>query len=218
MNKHELAQMIDHTLLKADATFEQIEVLCREAIEYNFKTICINPYHISSAKNLLKNSSIGICTVVGFPLGANQTATKVFETKESIKAAATEIDMVINIGALKAKKLDFVQNDIEEVVKAAGDICVKIIIETALLTNEEKIIACELAKTAKASFVKTSTGFSSSGATPADITLMKEAVEGKLQVKASAGIRNYEDAISMIKSGADRLGTSASVQIINSAP
>lgn len=214
MNKVQLAKMIDHTLLKADALEEQVKELCREAKEYNFASVCVNPSYVSFCAEELKNSDVKVCTVIGFPLGATTTEVKSFEAKDAIEKGAQEVDMVINIGKLKDKDYIYVKNDIEEVVKAAkGKALTKVIIETCLLTREEKIKACELAKEAGADFVKTSTGFSTGGATLEDIKLMRETVGPELGVKASGGVRSYKDAITMIEGGATRIGASASIAI-----
>lgn len=210
-----IASKIDHTLLKADAHKDSIVKLCEEAMEYEFATVCINPYYVSLCSKLLKNSNVKVATVIGFPLGANTSQVKAFETKDAIKNGAREIDMVINIGALKNKEYDRVLEDIEEVVKAAKDgAIVKVIIETALLTDEEKIKACELSKKAGADYVKTSTGFSTAGATISDVKLMKSVVGQDMGVKASGGIRDFETAKAMIEAGANRLGTSSGIKII----
>ncbi|AXK51204.1 deoxyribose-phosphate aldolase [Spiroplasma alleghenense] len=209
-----LNKYIDHTLLKPEATEPQIIKLCEEAKKYDFATVCVNPYWIKLAKESLTGSNVGITTVVGFPLGVNTSEVKAFETTLAIKDGATEIDMVINIGALKSQKYDVVLNDMKKVKEAAGKTIVKVIFETALLTKEEIIKACELAVEAKLDFVKTSTGFSTAGATIENVTLMKKIVNGKAKVKAAGGVRNLQDAEEMIKAGADRLGTSGGVAII----
>lgn len=211
MNK---AKYIDHTLLKPDSTREQIETIIEEAKTYQFKSVCINPSHVAYAAQKLKETDVLVCTVIGFPLGATTTNAKIFETEEAIKNGASEIDMVINIGALKDKRYDDVQKDIEGVVGAANGKTVKVIIETVLLTDEEKVKACELAEKAGADFVKTSTGFAGGGATPEDVKLMKDTVGDRLEVKASGGVRNLEDFNKMIEAGATRIGASAGVQII----
>ena len=211
MNK---AKYIDHTLLKPDSTREQIDTIIEEAKTYQFKSVCINPSHVAYAAQKLKETDVLVCTVIGFPLGATTTNAKIFETEEAIKNGASEIDMVINIGALKDKRYDDVQKDIEGVVGAANGKTVKVIIETVLLTDEEKVIACELAEKAGADFVKTSTGFAGGGATPEDVKLMKDTVGDRLEVKASGGVRNLEDFNKMIEAGATRIGASAGVQII----
>ncbi|WP_423219475.1 deoxyribose-phosphate aldolase [Clostridium bornimense] len=208
--------MIDHTILKADATKEEVQALCKEAKEYNFASVCINPSHISLANRELQGTEVKVCTVIGFPLGANATEVKRFETKVAIEDGATEVDMVINVGKLKEKDYDYVLKDIEAVVEAAkGKALVKVILETCLLNDEEKKIACLLSKKAGADFVKTSTGFSTGGATEEDIRLMRETVGEDMGVKASGGVRTYNDAIKMINAGATRIGASASINIVN---
>ena len=211
-----LAKMIDHTLLKPDATQQEIAQLCFEARKYGFASVCINPTWVSLCSELLKGSPVKVCTVIGFPLGATSSETKAFETETAIRQGATEIDMVINIGALKARDLDTVARDIRGVVNAAHarGILVKVIIETVLLTDEEKTIASLISKEAGADFVKTSTGFAGGGATVHDVELMRKAVGPQMGVKASGGVRTYEDAASMIKAGATRIGASAGVKII----
>ena len=214
MDKNKLAGMIDHTLLKPDATFKQIKELCHEAKQNSFASVCINPSYVSVCSEELKGSSVKVCTVIGFPLGATTTEVKAFETKNVIEKGATEVDMVINIGKLKERNLEYVKNDIKAVVGAAkGKALTKVIIETCLLTDEEKVIACQLSKEAGADFVKTSTGFSTGGATAADIKLMRETVGADMGVKASGGVRSREDAIAMIENGATRIGASASIAI-----
>lgn len=210
----DFAKMIDHTLLKPDATRNDIQKLCEEAIEFGFASVCVNPTWVKYAYECLKNSEVKVCTVIGFPLGATTSETKVFETKNAIQNGADEIDMVINIGALKNKEYDIVLKDIQKVVEAANGKTVKVIIETALLTNEEKIKVCELSVQAKADFVKTSTRFAKGGATVEDVELMKTIVEQNAEVKASGGIRSIEDMQKMIAAGATRIGASSGVQII----
>lgn len=209
----EVLNLIDHTLLKPDATSSMIESLCREAIENNFYAVCVNPCFVKFAKDLLKGSNVKVATVIGFPLGANTKEVKAFETEDAIKNGADEVDMVINIGALKNKDYDLVKEDIKSVVEAAKGKIVKVIIETCLLTDDEKKKACELALEAGAHFVKTSTGFSSGGATVEDVKLMKLVVGDKMGIKASGGIRDLETARKMIEAGATRLGTSSGVKI-----
>lgn len=212
-----LAKMIDHTALKPETTKEQIVKLCNEAKEYGFFSVCVNPMWVQEASNLLKGTDVKVCTVIGFPLGANTPETKAFETKNAIDKGATEVDMVINIGALKDKNDDLVEQDIRAVVEAAhGKALVKVIIETCLLTEEEKVRACKLAVKAGADFVKTSTGFSSLGATVEDVKLMRETVGEQVGVKASGGIRDREFALQLIEAGATRIGASASVAIVKS--
>lgn len=209
-----LNKMIDHTLLKPEATKEMIENLCREAKEFDFKSVCVNPYWVSTAYEELRDSDVLVCTVVGFPLGATTKETKFFETDFAVQEGADEIDMVINVGALKYKQYDVVLEDIKSVVQAANGRTVKVIIETCLLTDEEKVKACELSKEAGANFVKTSTGFSTAGANVEDVELMRSIVGDALEVKASGGIRDLDTALKMIEAGATRLGVSAGVQIM----
>lgn len=209
-----LNKLIDHTLLKPEATKAQIEKLCGEAKEYDFKSVCVNPYYVKYAKELLKGSDVLVCTVIGFPLGQNTTEIKVAETKDAIKNGADEIDMVINIGALKSKDEDYVLNEIKEIRNACKGKTLKVIIETCLLTDEEKITACKLSKEAGADFVKTATGFSTHGATVEDVKLMRETVGEDMGVKASGGIRDRETALKMVEAGATRLGVSAGVEIV----
>jgi len=216
LTNKDIARMIDHTLLKPEATPDEIKKLCEEAKTFGFASVCVNPCYVTLCRDLLKDSDVKVCTVIGFPLGATTTEVKRFEAEQALKNGAQEIDMVINIGMLKQKKYQYVFNDINQVVLAAkkfNGIC-KVIIETALLTDEEKVIACLISKEAKADFVKTSTGFSKGGATAGDVALMKYVVGSAVGVKASGGIRTAEDARLMIKSGADRIGASASVKIV----
>lgn len=209
-----MAGYIDHTLLKPEATEKQIINLCREAIEFGFYSVCINPSYVGRAVQELLGSTVKVCCVVGFPLGATTTAVKAFETAEAVNAGAAEIDMVMHIGALKSGDEEYVTLDIAAVVKAAAGRPVKVIIETGLLTEDEKITACRLAKTAGASYVKTSTGFGPGGATVADIQLMRETVGPELGVKASGGVRDRDTAEQMLQAGATRIGTSSGVTII----
>ncbi|WP_100066167.1 deoxyribose-phosphate aldolase [Miniphocaeibacter massiliensis] len=211
----ELNKYIDHTNLKADATEEEIDRLCKEAIEYDFASVCVNGSYVKLAYEKLNNTNVEVCTVIGFPLGAMTTESKVFETKNAIQNGAREIDMVINIGKIKSRKYPYVKDEIREIVEASKDrALVKVIIETCLLTEEEKVKVCELAMEAGADFVKTSTGFSIGGATVDDVKLMKEIVGDKVKIKASGGIKTREDAIDMIKAGASRIGTSSGIGII----
>lgn len=217
-SSQELACFIDHTLLKPDATHEQIVKLCEEAKEYGFASVCVNPTNVSLASNLLRGTPVKVCTVVGFPLGANTSVTKAIETRDAIVNGASEVDMVINVGALKSGDHNQVMTDIEAVVDAAhGKALVKVILETALLTDEEKVKGCLLAKLAGADFVKTSTGFGPAGAAAEDIRLMRKAVGPEMGVKASGGIRDYESMLQMIQAGATRIGASAGVKIIKQA-
>jgi deoxyribose-phosphate aldolase len=209
-----IAAMIDHTILKPEATAEAVSKICQEALQYNFATVCVNPCHVPLCHSLLRNSSVKVCTVIGFPLGASATAVKAFETQQAIAAGAGEVDMVINIGALKAGDLQIVEEDIRSVVKAARSVLVKVIIETCLLTESEKIAACRAAEAAGADYVKTSTGFSTSGATVEDVALMRRTVSPRMGVKASGGIRSLNFAKQLIEAGATRLGTSASVKLV----
>ncbi|MFL2100543.1 deoxyribose-phosphate aldolase [Desemzia sp. FAM 23989] len=212
----ELNKYIDHTLLKADATEEQIKVLCEEAAAHHFMSVCVNPTWVKKAAAYLNDSDVEICTVIGFPLGATTSEVKAFEAKNAIQNGATEVDMVINIGALKDKDDAAVERDIEGVVKAAeGKALTKVIIETSLLSDEEKVRACEIAKKAGADFVKTSTGFSTGGATVTDIKLMRSAVGPDLGVKASGGVRTAQDAADFIEAGATRLGSSNGIALLN---
>ncbi|MSN97681.1 deoxyribose-phosphate aldolase [Bacillus paralicheniformis] len=211
----QIARMIDHTLLKPDAVTSEIEALCKEAQEYGFASVCVNPCWVKLCAELLKDSEVKVCTVIGFPLGAASPETKAFETKQAIADGSGEVDMVINIGALKDRGTGTVEHDIRAVTDAAaGKALVKVIIETSLLTDEEKRLACELAVKAGADFVKTSTGFSGGGATVQDIKLMREAVGPDIGVKASGGVRDKESALAMIEAGATRIGASAGVSIV----
>jgi deoxyribose-phosphate aldolase len=213
-----LEKYIDHTILKPEATVEGVKKICKEAIEYGFASVCVNPYYTTLVSNELKGTDIKTCVVIGFPLGANTKEVKAFETNQVIELGAQEVDMVINVGALKDKNYEVVKEDIEAVVKAAGKrALVKVILETCLLTDEEKVKACEISKAAGVDFVKTSTGFSTSGATSHDVALMRKTVGDEIGVKASGGIRDYDKAIEMVKAGANRLGVSASVAIVNSS-
>lgn len=213
-----LAKYIDHTILAPEATQSQVDQIIKEAKKYDFASVVVNPYWVSYVANKLKGTDVNTVTVIGFPLGANTTATKVFEAKDALQNGATELDMVINIGELKAGHDDAVLNDIKAVVEAghAENRHVKVIIETALLTDEEKVRACELSEKAGADFVKTSTGFSTAGAKVADVKLMKQTVGDRLGVKASGGIHTKSEAEAMIEAGATRLGASSGVKIMNS--
>ncbi len=209
-----LSKYIDHTLLKADATKDQIVKLCQEAIENEFKTVCVNTSWISTCKKELENSDVGVCCVVGFPLGTMDTASKAFEASQAIKSGADEVDMVIHIGQLKDGNYEYLVNDIKAVKQSCEDKVLKVILETCLLTNEEKELACKACVEANADFVKTSTGFSKSGATLEDVVLMKKAVNGKCLVKAAGGVKTHTDLINMIEAGADRIGTSSGIALI----
>ena len=217
MDKKTIAAMIDHTLLKPEATPAQIEKLCAEAAEYHFASVCVNPVYIPLAARLLKGTGVKVCCVVGFPLGAIAPEQKAAEAASCDAMGAEELDMVIHVGAAKAGDWALVQRDIEGVVKAAAGHTVKVIIETCLLTDEEKVKACEAAKAAGAHFVKTSTGFSTGGATTHDIALMRKTVGPEMGVKASGGIRDYETAMAMIEAGANRIGASAGIAIVAAA-
>ncbi|WP_331837564.1 deoxyribose-phosphate aldolase [Bacillus paralicheniformis] len=211
----QIARLIDHTLLKPDAVTSEIEALCKEARVYDFASVCVNPCWVKLCAELLKDSEVKVCTVIGFPLGAASPETKAFETRQAIADGAGEVDMVINIGALKDRDTGTVEYDIRAVTDAAvGKALVKVIIETSLLTDEEKRLACELAVKAGADFVKTSTGFSGGGATVQDIKLMREAVGPDIGVKASGGVRDKESALAMVEAGATRIGASAGVSIV----
>ena len=207
-------KLIDHTLLKADATKAEVTQVLAEALKYDFASVCIQPCHVSYAAQYLKGSDEKVCTVIGFPLGANTSAVKAFETADAIQNGADEIDMVINIGALKDGQDETVLNDIVAVVQAAQDKTVKVILETCLLSEEEIVKACQLCMQAKADFVKTSTGFSTGGATIENVRIMKAAIDDPMQVKAAGGIRTYEDLLKMVEAGASRIGTSAGCSIM----
>lgn len=211
-----MASYIDHTLLKPEATEEQVLVLCAEARKHNFYSVCINSSYVRLAARALQGSAVKVCAVVGFPLGATTTATKAFEAREAVANGASEIDMVIHVGALKSGNDQYVADDIAAVVEAAGGNIIKVIIETGLLTDQEKISACRLAEQAGAHFVKTSTGFGPGGATIADVQLMRETVGLHLGVKASGGVRTPEAARQMIEAGATRIGTSSGIAIVES--
>ncbi len=214
-----LAHMIDHTLLKPDATQDQIAQLCYEARKYGFASVCVNPANVRLCAQLLKGSDIPVCAVVGFPLGATSTEVKAFEAQQAIRDGAIEVDMVINVGALKSRDYELVERDVASIARAchAGNAILKVIIEAALLTDEEKVMACQLAKVAGADFVKTSTGFGPGGATLEDVALMRRVVGPTMGVKAAGGIRTYEAARKMVTAGASRIGASASVRIMQEA-
>ncbi len=213
----DLARMIDHTMLKAEATPDEIDRLCTEALKYSFASVCVNACHIPLCARRLKGSPVRVCTVIGFPLGATSTAAKAFETEQAIRDGAQEADMVINVGMLKGGDYAYVERDIAAVVAAARKhrVLTKVIIEAGLLTDEEKVKACVLVQRAGADFVKTSTGFGKGGATAGDIALMRRVVGTAMGVKASGGVRSREDALAMVASGADRIGASASVKIVS---
>lgn len=208
------AKLIDHTILKPVASKEDVCRICDEAKQHGFFSVCINPYWVAYAKELLKGTDVKVCTVIGFPLGANTTAVKEYETRDALKNGADEIDMVINLGALKSGDYDTVLNDISAVRKACEGHILKVIIETSQLTEEEKVKTCELAAKAGADFVKTSTGFTGGGATAADVALMRKSVPANMQVKASGGVRSREDFDAMVAAGATRIGASSGVKII----
>jgi len=208
------AKYFDHTILKPAATVAEVTKICQEAISYGFFSVCINPVHVKKVSHLLNGTGVKVCSVVGFPLGANTSEMKAWETRQAIVDGADEIDMVINVGALKGKDFDFVKNDIQAVVKAASGNIVKVIIETCLLEKNEIVEVCKIVKKAGAHFVKTSTGFAGGGATPEDVALMKKTVGDDLQVKASGGIKSLADFEKMIAAGADRIGASAGVNIM----
>lgn len=212
----EVAKYIDHTILKANALESEVKKICEEALEYKFASVCVNPYYVPFVKEILKGSEVKVCTVVGFPLGATPKEVKAFEAIKAVADGAEEVDMVINIGAMKDKKYDYVEEDIRYVVNAVPeDVCVKVILETCYLTEEEVKISSELSKKAGAHFVKTSTGFGPGGATKEAIKIMRETVGEGLGVKASGGVRDFETAKIMIENGASRIGASASVNIVN---
>ena len=215
----QLGHMIDHTILKPDATQDEIAQLCFEARKFDFASVCVNPSYVKLCNDLLEGSDVLVCTVVGFPLGATPTEVKVFETQQAVREGADEVDMVINVGALKSRDYELVEQDIASVARAchAGNAILKVIIEAALLSDEEKVAACQLAKVAGADFVKTSTGFGPGGARAEDVALMRRVVGSTMGVKAAGGIRTYEDAKKMIAAGASRIGASASVKIMQGA-
>jgi deoxyribose-phosphate aldolase len=214
-----MAKMIDHTLLKADASQDQIAQLCYEASKYGFAAVCVNPSYVKLCSQLLKGTPVHVCTVVGFPLGATPPEVKAYETQQAIDDGATEIDMVINIGALKSKDYALVERDIATVARSchAGGALLKVIIEAALLTDEEKVIACQLSKVAGADYVKTSTGFGPGGATSHDVALMRQVVGPEMGIKAAGGIKTFQDAQAMVAAGATRIGASAGVKILQEA-
>lgn len=209
-----LNKFIDHTLLKATATVAEIETLCKEAVKYDFFSVCVNSCYVSYAKNFLKGTDINVCSVIGFPLGAMSLRSKVFETEQAIADGADEIDMVINVGLLKSGEIEQVLNEITQIKKACGERVLKVILETCYLTDEEKRLACELSVKAGADFVKTSTGFGSGGATVEDVILMKQAVSGKAKIKASGGVRDFETAMKYVDLGVQRIGTSNGIAIV----
>ena len=208
------SKFIDHTNLKQDASINDIKTLCEEAIKFDFMSVCINPCFVKYAHDVLLDSEVKVCTVIGFPLGANTTKTKVYETKQALKDGADEIDMVINVSALKDKKYDYVKNEISKIKKVCKNKILKVILETCLLTDEEIVKACELSLEAKADFVKTSTGFSKGGATVEAVALMRKTVGDKCGVKASGGVKTFQDMQKMIDAGASRIGTSSGVKLL----
>jgi len=217
LTKEQLARLIDHTLLKPSATKDDIRRLCEEAKTYGFWSVCVNPFYVKIAADNLRKSDVRICSVVGFPFGANTTKIKTFEAEKAIDDGADEIDMVMNIGALKSQDYKFVKADIRSVVehvKAGKDKIVKVIIETGLLSEDEKVLACRLVRDSGADFVKTSTGFNAPGATANDVKLMRDTVGPNFGLKASGGIRTYQDAVNLIEAGANRIGTSSGIAII----
>jgi len=214
VTKRQLERMIDSTNLRPDATTEDIKKLCRDAKKYNFASVCVNPCFVSLAADLLISVEVKVCCAIGFPLGAATPESKVFEAKDAVRNGADEIDMVINIGALKDKKYEIVKKEIKDIVDVVGKVVVKVIIETCYLTDEEKIKACLIAKEAGAHFVKTSTGFGPKGATAEDVALMRKTVGPNMGIKASGGIRTVDDAVKMINAGANRIGTSRAVEIV----
>ena len=214
-----MAKAIDHTVLKPDANHVDLEIMAQEAMTHGFGTVCVNSCHVEQVYSILKDSSVHVCSVVGFPLGAMHAKAKAFEAERAVEEGAREIDMVLNIGALKSGDFKITQSDIQEVRQAMGaNSILKVIIETCLLTEKEKMLACKIAMSANADFVKTSTGFSSGGATLKDIRLMKQTVGDSMRVKASGGIKDWETAAAMINAGASRIGTSSGVTILENAP
>jgi deoxyribose-phosphate aldolase len=218
IRRKELARMIDYTLLDPSATRDQVERLCEEAKSYDVYAVCVNPTWVSLAVSTLRGTEVKVCSTVGFPLGASLTAVKAFEAETAVGLGAAEVDMVMNIGALKSQDLAFVREDIEQVVKACKKAPVKVIIETGFLNDQEKVQACKLAQEAGAAFVKTSTGFGSGGATVTDVMLMRKTVGNRLGVKAAGGIRTFRDCVAMIEAGANRIGTSSAIQILKECP
>ena len=210
-----LNKLIDHTLLKATATIAEIETLCKEAVEYDFYSVCVNSSYVATAKKFLAGTNVKVCSVVGFPLGAMQAKAKLFETEQALADGADEIDMVINVGLLKSGEVDKVRDEIAALKAAVGaNRVLKVIIETCYLTDNEKRLACQLALDAKADFVKTSTGFGTGGATLHDVQLMKECVQGNAKIKASGGVRDYETAMQYVNVGVQRIGTSNGIAIL----
>ncbi len=218
LTKEELAALIDHTLLKPEATEEEVAQVCQEAVEYGFKSVCVNGSWVPFVAGRLKGSSVVVCSVVGFPLGAMASRAKAYEAQEAAASGASEIDMVLHVGHLKARDTDYVRRDIQAVRGALGSgIILKVIIETSKLTEDEKVLACELVRDAGADYVKTSTGFAGGGATPEDISLMRRVVGDDLGVKASGGVRDYASALAVLEAGASRIGASSGVAIVTGA-
>ncbi len=218
MTRGELARIIEHTQVQAQATQADITNLCAEAVAHAFGAVTVNPAWTAYCAKQLAGKGVGVCPTIGFPLGANTAHIKVEETRDAIRNGATEVDMVINIGALRSGFPEFVEREIRAVVSAAGDTPVKVILETSYLTDEETVTACQIARQTGAAFIKTSTGFGTAGATAADVTLIRKAVDGALGIKAAGGIRNYRDAMALIEAGATRIGTSAGIKILAEAP
>lgn len=215
MNKHQIAGYIDHTLLKPEASLSEVEKLCREAVDYGFASVCINPCNVEAASAGVSGSQVRVCTVIGFPLGAATTEAKVFEAEDAVKRGAQEVDMVMNIGRFKEKKFRYVQEDISAVAASVkGRAVLKVIVETGFLDDWEVARACEIVRDAGADFIKTSTGFSKGGATVQHVELMKSVLGDQVEIKASGGVRNYEQAMAMIEAGATRIGTSAGIAIV----
>jgi len=214
MNKKDLARLIDHTLLKSETKIEDIKKLCEEALKYQFYSVCINPCYVKTAKEFLKNSDIKICTVISFPLGASTIKTKIYEATEAIENGADEIDMVMNIGMFKSNRYEYIYEEISSIKKAIEYRILKVIIETSILSEEEKIKASEIIKKSGANFVKTSTGFSQGGVTKEDVLLIRKSVGDNFGIKASGGIKTYQQAVELIKAGATRIGSSSSVKIV----
>ncbi len=214
MDKKDLARLIDHTLLKSETKIEDIKKLCEEALKYQFYSVCINPCYVKTAKEFLKNSDIKICTVISFPLGASTIKTKIYEATEAIENGADEIDMVMNIGMFKSNKYEYIYEEISSIKKAIEYRILKVIIETSILSEEEKIKASEIIKKSGANFVKTSTGFSQGGATKEDVLLIRKSVGDNFGIKASGGIKTYQQAVELINAGATRIGSSSSVKIM----
>ena len=218
MNKHQIARYIDHTLLKPEASLSDIGKLCLEAVDYGFASVCVNPCNVEAAYAGVADSQVRVCTVIGFPLGAGTTAAKVFEAEDAVSSGAQEVDMVMNIGRFKEKKFEYVQKDISAVAASVkGKAVLKVIVETGFLSDREVKRACEIVRDAGADFIKTSTGFSKGGATVEHVKIMKGVMGDQIGIKASGGVRNYEQALAMIAAGATRIGTSAGIEIVKGA-